>query len=78
MRDYCKMFHLIDKGDGEEAKYDMAGLTWSHNWASKLVFCLFNMVLKKVYVIYKDLATSKDGKCLPMGKGVKELVHGLC
>ena len=24
-KEYCKTFHLIDKGNGKEAKYDMAG-----------------------------------------------------
>jgi hypothetical protein len=25
MKDYCEMFHLIDKGNGAEAHYDMGG-----------------------------------------------------
>jgi len=32
-KEYCEMFHLIDKGNGKEAKYDMAGKSRSHNWA---------------------------------------------
>jgi hypothetical protein len=39
-KDYCETFHLIDKGNGAEAKYDMAGKSRSHNWAPKLVFRL--------------------------------------
>jgi hypothetical protein len=78
MRNYCKVFHLIDKGNGKEAKCDMTGQSQLHNWAPKLVFCLFKMVLNNVYIICKDLAMREDRKCLPMGKVVKELVHGLC
>ena len=32
-KEYCEMFHLIDKGNGKEAKYDMAGKSRSQNWA---------------------------------------------
>jgi hypothetical protein len=37
-KEYCMTFHLIDKGNAREAKYDMAGATLSHNWSPKLVF----------------------------------------
>jgi hypothetical protein len=66
---YCENYHLIDKGNGMEAKYNMAGKSRSHNWAPKLVFCLFIMALNKAY---------DGGKCLTMGRAVKELAHGLC
>ncbi len=51
---YCKTFHLIDKGNGKEAKYDMAGKSRSHNWAPKLVFRLFNMAINNAYVLSRN------------------------
>jgi hypothetical protein len=77
-KDYCKMFHLIDKGNGNEAKYDMARKSQSHNWAPKLAFCLFNMAMNNAYVVYKELVGRESGKSLSMGKAVKELVHSFC
>ena len=59
-------------------KYDMAGKSWSHNWAPKLVFRLFNMVMNNAYVIYKELVARDGGKAMPMGRSMKELAHALC
>jgi hypothetical protein len=80
MKEYSKMFHLIDKGNGKEAKYNMAGKSQKHNWSPKLVFCMFNMALNNAYVFYKELVTREgNGRdCLNMGKAVRELAHGLC
>jgi hypothetical protein len=75
---YCQMFHLIDKGNGKEAKYNMAGKNRSHNWVPKLVFHLFNMAMNNAYVVYKELVTREGGKSLLMGKAVKELACSLC
>ena len=33
---YSKTFHLIDKGNGIEAKYDMGGHSKKHNWSPKI------------------------------------------
>ncbi|KAL3765170.1 hypothetical protein ACHAW5_008589 [Stephanodiscus triporus] len=77
-KEYCNTFHLIDKGNGKEAKYDMAGASRSHNWAPKLVFWMFNMAMNNAYVVYKELVTREGGNVLPMGKAVRELAHGLC
>ncbi len=55
MKEYSETFHLIDKGNGAEAKYDMAGQSRSHNWAPKLVFRMFNMALNNSYIVYKEL-----------------------
>ncbi len=79
-KEYCEMFHLIDKGNGKEAKYDMARKSRSHNWAPKLVLCMFNMAMSNAYVIYKDLI-GREGNgrdCLKMGRAVRELAHDLC
>jgi hypothetical protein len=32
-KEYCDMFHLINKGNGKEAMYEMAEKSRSHNWA---------------------------------------------
>jgi hypothetical protein len=75
---YCKTFHLIDKGNGKEAKYHMARKSQSHNWVPKLFFHLFNMAINNAHVVYKELVTRDGGKRLLMGKAVKELAHSLC
>ena len=31
-KDYCETFHLIDKGNGAEANYDLGGKSRLHNW----------------------------------------------
>ncbi len=77
-KDYCEMFHLIDKGNGAEAKYDMARKSRSHNWAPKLVFRLFNMAMNNAYVMYKELIARDGGNAMPMGRSMKELAHALC
>ncbi len=53
MKEYSKKFHLIDKENGKEAKYDMAGKSRKHNWPPKLLFRMFNMALNNAYVVYK-------------------------
>ena len=75
---YCETFHLIDKGNGAEATYDMAGKSRSHNWAPKLVFRLFNMAMNNAYVMYKELVKRDGEEALSMGRAMKELAHGLC
>ena len=49
---YCKMFHLINKGNGKEAKYNMAGKSRSHNLAPTLLFWVVNMALNDAYLVY--------------------------
>jgi hypothetical protein len=80
MKEYSETFHLIDNGNGKEAKYDMAGKSRKHNWSPKLVFRMFNMALNNAYVVYKELVNREgNGRdCLNMGKAVRELAHGLC
>ncbi len=77
-KDYCDTFHLINKGNRAEAKYDMAGKSRSHNWAPKLVFRLFNMAMNNTYIMYKELDARDGGKAMPMGRSMKELAHALC
>jgi hypothetical protein len=80
MKEYSKTFHLINKGNGKEAKYDMAGKSRKHNWSPKLVFRMFNIALNNAFVVYTELV-SREGNgrdCLKMGNMVRELAHGLC
>jgi hypothetical protein len=44
-KDYSEKFHLIDKGNGKESKYDLGGQTKDHNWAPKLNMHFFNFGL---------------------------------
>ncbi|KAL7525224.1 hypothetical protein ACHAWF_001263 [Thalassiosira exigua] len=54
-KDYSETFHLIDKGNGTEAKYDIGMESHTHGWSPKLCFRYFNMTLNNAYRIYKWL-----------------------
>eukprot|EP00956_Cyclotella_meneghiniana_P038739 scaffold159386_cov22-Cyclotella_meneghiniana.AAC.1 len=54
-RDYSLTFHLIDKGNGKESKYDMGGQTKGHNWAPKLSMRYFNFGLGNAHTMYAAL-----------------------
>ncbi len=77
-KDYCQTFHLIDKGNRNEAKYNTAGKSRLHSWAPKLVTPLFNMAMNNAFVIYKELVRREGGKSLLKGQAVRDLAHGLC
>jgi hypothetical protein len=80
MRDYCETFHLIDKGNGAGANYDLGGNSRLHNWSPKLIFRLYNMSLNNVYKMYKPLVKqhTPERRFLDMGNAVRESTHGLC
>eukprot|EP00956_Cyclotella_meneghiniana_P027905 scaffold63911_cov67-Cyclotella_meneghiniana.AAC.6 len=42
---YSSTFHLIDKGNRKESKYDMGGQTKGHYWAPKLSMRFWNFGL---------------------------------
>jgi hypothetical protein len=79
-RDYCKTFHLIDKGNGAEANYDLGGKSRLHNWLLKLIFWLFNMSINNAYKMYTMLVKQHmaERRFLDMGDAVRELAHDLC
>ena len=52
---YSETFHLIDKGNQNEAKYDIGFESHKHGWLTKLVARLFNMNLNNAYQVYKAL-----------------------
>ncbi len=69
-KEYCSTFHLINKGNGKEAKYDMVRASRSHNWAPKLVFRMFNMAMINAYVVYKE-GDKGGGECVAYGESSK-------
>ncbi len=77
---YCNTFHLIDKGNGVEANYNLGGKIWLHNWFPKLIFHQYNMALNNVYKIYWVLFNwhTLGRRVLDMGDAVRELTHDLC
>ena len=79
VKDYCETFHLIDKGNKNEATYDMGGQSKKHNWSPKLVFRLFNMSMNNAYKIYRALVEkhTPGRRGLDMGDAVKEMTHAL-
>ena len=54
-KDYSETFHLIDKGNGKESKYDMGGQTKGHNWAPKLSLRYFNFGMGNAHTMYAAL-----------------------
>jgi hypothetical protein len=72
-RDYCTTFHLIDKGNGAEASYDLGGKSRLHNWLPKLVFRLYNMALNNAYKMYTALVKehTPERRFLSMGDAVR-------
>jgi hypothetical protein len=79
-RDYCKTFHLINKGNGAEANYDLVGKSCLHNWSPKLIFRLFNMSINNAYKMYMTLVKqhTPERRFLDMGNAVREFAHNLC
>ena len=76
-KDYSETFHLIDKGNGAEVKYDLFLENKKHGWTPKLALRLFNMTLNNAYKIYRWLlAKYKSGRRVySMGEAVEEAAH---
>ena len=74
-KDYSKIFHLIDKGNKNEAKYDLAGMSRTHNWTPKLVLRLFNMAFNNAMKVYLALVSmhTPDKCTVPMPNCISEL-----
>ena len=75
MKYYCKTFHLIDKGNGAKASYNLGGKSRMHNWLPKIILRLINMLMINAYRIYKLLVTKRmpNRHCLMMREAIKEL-----
>ncbi len=69
MRDYCNTFHLIDKGNGAEANYDLGGKSRLHNWLPKLIFRLYNMSINNAYKMYMMLVKQHMPERIFFGHG---------
>ncbi|KAL7525349.1 hypothetical protein ACHAXR_000966, partial [Thalassiosira sp. AJA248-18] len=78
-RDYSETFHLIDKGNGKESKYDLGGQTKGHNWAPKLSMRYFNFGMGNSHTIYNSLANEHTPNRwkMKMPECVKILAHSL-
>ena len=76
---YSTTFHLIDKGNQNEAKYDISLKSNKHGWSPKLALRLFNMNLNNAYKIYEWLVVeyTPERRFLCMGEAVKEAAHAL-
>ena len=48
---YSEIFHLIDKGNVAETKYDLSGQSKKHGWSLKLSIRLFNTNFNNSYRI---------------------------
>ena len=55
--DYCETYFHIDKGNGAEAKYDLATESHLHGWGPKLAARYFNMNANNAYKIFCYLYT---------------------
>ena len=73
-QDYCETYHLIDKGNGAEAKYDLGGESKMHGWSPKLTARLFNMNLNNAYKIYCTLVANEEGQSYKP-KGMRECIQ---
>jgi hypothetical protein len=78
-KDYSQTFHLIDKGNGKESKYDMGGQTKGHNWAPKLVMRYWNFNLGNAHTMYEALVSTytPDRRKMDMDECVCFLAHSL-
>ena len=78
-KDYCETFHLIDKGNGKESKYDMGGHTKGHNWAPKLTMRFFNFNLGNAHTMYDALTMeyTPTRRTMKMPECVAFLAHHL-
>ena len=77
---YSETFHLIDKGNGKEVKYDLGGQIKAHNWSPKVFWRLINISMVNAFVLYNALAEehNPDSKPLDMKQAIKEATHAFC
>ena len=68
---YCCTYHLIEKGNVAEAKYDLSTESHSHGWGLKLADRYFNMDMNNAYKVYKFLYYKHH-------PGIKEMLLKQC
>ncbi|OEU05936.1 hypothetical protein FRACYDRAFT_257320 [Fragilariopsis cylindrus CCMP1102] len=74
-KDYCETYHLIDKGNGAEAKYDLSTESHLHGWSPKLAARYFNMNINNAYKIHCYLFKKHHPTKVVMP--LKECIHNL-
>ena len=76
---YFETFHLIDKGNGAEVKYDLGGQSRMHVWTPKLSSRLFNLNFNNSYRINLALMTEHNPGRIPgsLVEGIKEAIDAL-
>ena len=76
---YCCTYHLIDKGNGAEAKYDISTESHLHGWPPKLAARFFNMNTNNAYKVYVCLHKKYHRRRKPMEirDCINNLTHSL-
>jgi len=76
-KDNSDTFHLIDKGNGAKAKYNLFLENKKHGWTPKLALRFFNMTLNNAYKIYRWLLAKYNPgrRVYGMGEAVTEAAH---
>ena len=76
---YSKTFHLIDKGNLNEVRFDMGGCSRLHNWSPKLNMRYFNMTGNNAYKVYRFLVDKYTPLRQPLctKKAIQEMTHFL-
>jgi hypothetical protein len=76
---YCSTYHIFDKGNGAEAKYDISTESHLHGWPPKLAARYFNMnsnnAYKVYYCLYKKHHPGRDP--MPLRDCINNLTHSL-
>jgi hypothetical protein len=77
MQYYSETFHLIDKGNGAKAPYDIPIESHKHGWSPKLAVRYFNMTLNNAYKVYDYLVTkhTPNRRYHNMGEAVELATH---
>jgi hypothetical protein len=72
-------YHLIDKGNGAEAKYDLSTESHLHGWPPKLAARYFNMNINnaKKLLCYLYKKYHPDQVVMPIKEGIHNLGHSL-
>jgi hypothetical protein len=74
---YSETFHLIDKGNGAEAKYDLGGESKTHGWSPKLHWRYINMGCNNSHIMYNAILDNHAPLQARLNRreGMKELAH---
>jgi hypothetical protein len=73
--DYCSFYHWIDKGNGQEAKYDLSCESHIHGWPPKLKLRLYNSNSNNTYKYYTVLYNMCHPGQIPMP--ILNCIHNL-